>query len=247
MMNKGHLLVVLIGVALVMTLTAQNLKKLTPLLTSAAAVNASGAAVSSQNQAMLRQLGLQNTMADQAALQKALARFTNAAPDTRPQTAYRNPDSQNNPTGDIALLKNWLDSALSQAKQKVHSAPDKPAEMRPLAGPDNAAPAGKPLLKIYPQTPAEITNPNFTARQLRRARLMMRELRQNNEDTAAAIRQQYGEQAAEEAKKIALRTETQAEKHAQTAQTWDAFETAFEKTYTQGENKLAALIKKYIK
>ena len=76
---------------------------------------------------------------------------------------------------------------------------------------------------------------------------MLRELRQNNEDTADAIRQKFGAKAEEEARKIARQTETQAEKYAQNAQTWDAFETAFEKSYTQGETKLGALIKKHLK
>ena len=63
-MNRGHLLVVLIGAALVMTLTAQNLKKLAPLLASAAP-DARGTLMP-QDQEMLRQLGLQDT----GALQK---------------------------------------------------------------------------------------------------------------------------------------------------------------------------------
>ena len=246
MMHRGHLLVVLIGVMLVMMLTAQNLKKLTPLLTSASAAHARGPVAAPPTQALLNQLALQDSAADQAAFQKAWESITHA-PVTRMQAAPRNPVAQNTPDGDFTRLKNRIASALAQAKQKILSVSANPPETHAEEALSNPAPDKKPILKIYPQVSAEITNPHFTARQLRRARRMMRELRQNNEDTAAAIRQQYGEQAAEEAKKIALRTETQAEEHAQTAQTWEAFETAFEKAYTQGENKLAALIKKYIK
>lgn len=243
-MNRGYLIVVLIGVMLVMTLTAQNLKRLTPLLTSAATANA-GASFSPQDREMLRQLGLQDTAADRSSLQNALSRLTQGNADSRFQQQYNQLAKQNtnDPTGDVRRLKNWLDSALAQAKQKAHSAPAKTAEPSAAA----PAPAGKPVLEIYTESPAEITNPHFTARQLRRARLMLRELRQNNEDTADAIRQKFGAKAEEEARKIARQTETQAEKYAQNAQTWEAFENAFEKSYTQGETKLGALIKKYLK
>ncbi len=81
-MNRGYLIVVLIGVMLVMTLTAQNLKRLTPLLTSAATANA-GASVSPQDREMLRQLGLQDTAADRSSLQNALSRLTQGNADSR--------------------------------------------------------------------------------------------------------------------------------------------------------------------
>ena len=86
-MNRGYLIVVLIGVMLVMTLTAQNLKRLTPLLTSAATANA-GASFSPQDWEMLRQLGLQDTAADRSSLQNALSRLTQGNADSRFQQQY---------------------------------------------------------------------------------------------------------------------------------------------------------------
>ena len=238
-MNRGHLLVVLIGAALVMTLTAQNLKKLAPLLASAAP-DARGTLMP-QDQEMLRQLGLQDTGADRAAFQKALARLTKARPAARRQAAAPTPDAPRlaDENKEATLLKNWVESTLAQAHQQAHTAP--------AARPAQTAPEAKPVLEIYEEVPAAITNPHFTARQLRRARMMLRELRQNNTDTAAAIRQKFGPDAEEEAKQIALQTEKQAETCAQTAKTWESFEAAFEKNYTQGEHKLSALIKKHLK
>lgn len=241
-MRKGQLVLMLLAVMVVMTLVTQNLKSITPLVRQFAQVQRQNPPAPA-DQKLLQQLGAQDLQAPTYKhLQKIFSQLAQAVPDTPLIAKHTQPA----PPSEASLFKDWMDSAIQQAKHSAKPAPTQapPTKPQPPAEADSNA---KPFIQITEDFPPQITNPHFTARQLRAARIRLREMRLNYQETALDVRQQFGPQAEEKLKQAAAQAEQKAASAAQNAKDWKSFEKTLTQINTQYEGQLKKIILKYVR
>ncbi len=222
-MGRGHLLVVLLAVMILTTLATQYLKRLTPLVHQAAQVSPlrqkSQRATNNKTSSPQHSAFLQ--------LQHSLKQFT---PQTEQEEA-----ALSTPVNDASLFKDWMDNALQQTQTTPPSLPSTPAHKQ------------KTFLQITPLYPPVITNPHFTPAQLRSARIRLRELRLNNQETLQDVEKHFGIEAKEKAAQLAARAEQKAVQVAQNKKTWKEFERALTQINNQFEKDLNKTLQTFVK
>lgn len=239
-MRKGQLVLMLLAVMIVMTLVSQNLKRVTPLVRQFAQIQQQQPpAVDAK---LLKQLGAQDLQSNQYQhIQNALSQLAGALPAAAAATPAA--EAETSTRQDASLFKDWVHSAIAQTAQQTQKQAVSPSP----AGKKSDTSEEKPFIQITQEFPPEITNPHFTSRQLRSARIRLREMRLNYQETAQDVGAHFGAQAKESLKQISARAEQKAAQAAQTAKNWSAFEKELEAINTQYETQLKNLLRKYIK
>lgn len=236
-MRKGQLIVMLLAVMIIMTLVSQNLKKITPLVSQFASVQKQNQ-TAAEDAKLLKLLGAQDLQAPQYQhIQKIFSQLAGTANSSTPILMNEHPELQK----ENSLFKDWMDAAIKNVQT---NSPFLNKGDTPLFSSSNNA---KPFIQITPEFPPEITNPNFTPRQLRSARIRLREMRLNYQDTAKDVRFQFGAQAEEKVKQAAAQAEQKAVNAAQTAENWDLFEKSLQKINAEYEAKLKQIIQKHLR
>ena len=235
-MNKGQLVVMLLAVMIVMTLVSQNLKRVTPLVQQFAQLRQQPQPAADSK--LLKQLGAQDLQSPQyQQIQNVLNQLAGALPAA--QAGHTTAPAT--PREDASLFKDWVNSAIAQTQPAPKTQAALPTQ------PKQPQPETKPFLQITQEFPPQITNPNFTSRQLRSARIRLREMRLNYQETADDVGSHFGAQAKVALKQISAQAEQKAAHAAQTAKNWPAFEKQLEKINANYESRLKDLLRKYIK
>ena len=233
-MRTGQLIVMLLAVMIVMTLVSQNLKRITPLIGQFAFVQKQNQPSPSDTK-LLKQIGAQDLQSPQyQQVQKILSQLAGAS-NVETASWHEQPDLPK----ETSLFKDWMDAAIKDVQTEAKSLNKENAAFSPA---DNT----KPFIQITQEFPPEITNPHFTPRQLRSARIRLREMRLNYQDTAKDVRLQFGAQAEEQVKQAAAQAEQKAVNAAQTDKNWALFEKSLQKIHTEYEAKLKQILQKYI-
>lgn len=238
-MRKGHLVLMLLAVMIVMTLVTQNLKKITPLVRQFAQTQRQNPPAPA-DQKLLQQLGAQDLQpSTYKHLQNIFSQWAQPMPD-KPLMAKHTPPPE------ASLFKDWMDSTIQQAKNSSKPVPAQASQAQPQPQAETDSNA-KPFIQITEDFPPQITNPHFTARQLRAARIRLREMRLNYQDTALDVRHLFGTQAEEKVKQAAAQAEQKAATAAQNAKDWKSFEKTLTQINTQYEGQLKKIILKYVR